>query len=375
MKKGILFAVSVFVFISATAQKTSPEKKFNIKIDGSIRNFKGNKLFIHHRWNDVELIDSAKVINGKFTAILKSVEPNLYWFSVNRAPTQATENVFFFADQTPVKATLIGDSIAYSTIQGGQCQSDYLEYRNFINSLVVIQQKMQADFNLAVQNNDVNTQNAIKAEYQNLNGQYITGLKNFIKSHPTSPVSAYILCNDFGASGIPMADVIETQTLIDKSLYTTSYMKTVNKRIAESKGTTVGYTATNFSQMSTDGKKVSLTDFRGKYVLIDFWASWCKPCRMENPNVVAAYNRYKDKGFTVLGVSMDSNRDPWLAAIQQDNLNWTHVSDLKGWGNEVGKIYGVTGIPANYLLDKEGKIVAKDLRGNFLEEKLAEIIK
>lgn len=375
MKKGILFAVSVFVFITATAQKTSPEKKFNIKIDGSIRNFKGTKLYIHHRWNDAELLDSAKVINGKFTAILKSVEPNLYWFSVDRVTTQPTENVFFFADQTPLKATLIGDSMAYSTIQGGQCQLDYLEYRNFINSLVVIQQKMQADFNLAVQNNDVNTQNAIKAEYQNLNGQYITGLKNFIRSHPTSPVSAYILCNDFSASGIPMADVIETQALIDKSLYTTSYMKTVNKRIEESKGTTVGYTATNFSQLSTDGKKVSLTDFRGKYVLIDFWASWCKPCRMENPNVVAAYNRYKDKGFTVLGVSMDSNRDPWLAAIQQDNLTWTHVSDLKGWGNEVGKIYGVTGIPANYLIDKEGKIVAKDLRGNFLEEKLAEIIK
>ena len=110
-------------------------------------------------------------------------------------------------------------------------------------------------------------------------------------------------------------------------------------------------------------------------MLIDFWASWCKPCRMENPNVVAAYNRFKDKGFTVLGVSMDSNRDPWLAAIQQDNLTWTHVSDLKGWGNEVGKLYGVQGIPQNFLVDKDGKIIAKDLRGAALEEKLAEVLK
>lgn len=375
MKKGILVIITAFAFVTGSAQKSSPEKKFTIKIDGTIRNFNGTHIYFHHRWNDAEVIDSVKINGGKFNASLKSVEPNLYWISTVRTPAQPSENVFFFADQTPVKSTLIGDSIGYSVIQGGQCQIDYLEYRAFINNLVTIQQKMQADYNLAIQNNDVNTQNAIKAEYQNLNTQYITGLKAFIKNHPTSPVSAYILCNDFSASGIPMADVIETQAYIDKSLSSTSYMKTVNKRIEDSRGTTVGYTATNFSQLSTDGKKVSLTDFRGKYVLIDFWASWCKPCRMENPNVVAAYNRYKDKGFTVLGVSMDSNREPWLAAIQQDNLTWTHVSDLKGWGNEVGKIYGVTGIPANYLIDKEGKIVAKDLRGTFLEEKLAEIIK
>jgi peroxiredoxin len=240
---------------------------------------------------------------------------------------------------------------------------------------VTIQQKMQADFNTAVQNNDVNAQNAIKSEYQNLNAQYMSGLKNFMKNHPKSPVSAYILGNDLNNAAIPMADIMEVVSYLDKSLETNSHVVAANKRIESVRGTMVGYTATNFTQATPDGKKVSLTDFRGKYVLIDFWASWCKPCRMENPNVVAAYNRYKDKGFTVLGISMDSNRDPWLAAIQQDNLTWTHISDLKGWGNEVGKMYNVTGIPQNFLIDKEGKIIAKDLRGAQLEEKLAEIIK
>jgi len=188
-------------------------------------------------------------------------------------------------------------------------------------------------------------------------------------------VAGYVIYSDFNNPNIPLKEVEEALGYIDKSVAETKFIKLANKRIDLIRGTTVGYTANNFSQTSTDGKKVSLSDFKGKYVLIDFWASWCRPCRMENPNVVAAYNRFKNKGFTVLGVSMDSNRDPWLAAIQQDNLTWTHVSDLKGWGNEVGKLYGVTGIPQNYLIDKEGKIVAKDLRGPALDEKLAEIIK
>ena len=239
----------------------------------------------------------------------------------------------------------------------------------------MLSQKMQADFNEAGQRGDVNAQEAIKQEYQNLNTQYVLTLKNFIKTHPKSAVSGFVIYNDLNNPNIPLVDVVEALSYIDKSIANTKMVQLANKRVNDIKGTTVGYTATNFSQSTPEGKKVSLTDFRGKYVLIDFWASWCRPCRMENPNVVAAYNRFKDKGFTVLGVSLDSNRDPWLAAIQQDNLTWTHVSDLKGWGNEVGKLYGVTGIPQNFLIDKEGKIVAKDLRGAALDEKLAEIIK
>lgn len=377
MKKVILSIVSVLVGLSVYSQKQAPEKKFAFKIDGTIRNFTGKTIYVNHKWNEKEYVDSAKVVNGNFSFNLKSVEPNLYWFTTSRENPQSapTAIYFFFVDQSPVKASLIGDSLLYSTVEGGVTQKDYLEYRNFINSLVMIQQKMQADFNVAMQNNDVNAQNAIKTEYQNLNLKYMSGLKDFIKSHPKSAVSGYIIANDLNNPSIPLTELIEALTYIDKSLENTAYVKAANKRVNDAKGTMVGYTATNFSQSNPEGKTINLTDFRGKYVLIDFWASWCKPCRMENPNVVAAYNRFKDKGFTVLGVSMDSNKDSWLTAIKQDNLTWTHVSDLKGWGNEVGKIYGVTGIPQNYLLDKEGKIVAKDLRGPALDEKLAEIIK
>lgn len=376
MKKNIFTALSpLFIVLFGFSQKQSPEKTFSFKIDGVTRNYTGNTVYLHHKWNEKDFTDSAKIVDGKFKFNLKSAEPNMYWFTTtNNMNSQF--NCIFFADASPVKATIIGgDSIVYSGVEAGQSQKDYLEYRMIINNLVMIQQKMQADYNTATQNGDVNTQKAIQAEYQNLNGQYISGLKNFVKTHPKSAVSGFIIYNDFNNANIPLAEVEESLSYIDKSIQETKFIKLATKRVDDIKGTTVGHKATNFSQTTPDGKKVSLSDFKGKYVLVDFWASWCRPCRAENPNVVSAYNRFKDKGFTVLGVSMDSNRDPWLAAIQQDKLTWTHISDLKGWGNEVGKLYGVTSIPQNFLIDKEGKIIAKDLRGAALDEKLAEIIK
>jgi len=148
----------------------------------------------------------------------------------------------------------------------------------------------------------------------------------------------------------------------------------VKVQMKQAQSLIVGAEAPDFKQLTPEGKEMSLKDLRGKVVLLDFWASWCGPCRKENPNVVKMYKKYQEKGFDILGVSLDKTKDRWLKAIKQDGLTWHHVSDLRGWSNSAARIYNVTSIPQTILLDKDGKIIARNLRGASLERKLEELL-
>ncbi|MBK6379982.1 MAG: AhpC/TSA family protein [Chitinophagaceae bacterium] len=173
-------------------------------------------------------------------------------------------------------------------------------------------------------------------------------------------------------------DVVKTEELynvLDPQLKVTAMGQYIAQQIAEGKINGTGTLLPDFSQADTSGVPVKLSSLRGNYVLVDFWASWCGPCRQENPNLVAAFNKYKSKKFTVLGVSLDKAKEAWIDAIHMDGLAWTHISDLQGWQNSVAQQFQIFNIPQNFLIDPDGKVIGKNLRGPALERKLARILK
>jgi len=357
-----------------SAQSGRKQKPFSFEIEGSVRNYPGQMIYLHHKWDDLSITDSAKVADGHFKFRLKSPEPNMYWLTQTR-DVNAQPNTIFFVDRGTLKVLVKGDSIASSSIEGGENQRDYMAYRQLAVDLAVTQQSLQSEYTLAIQRRDVSAAANIQETYQNLGGQHIKNLKSFVKNHPRSAVSGYIIYKELTIPSVPIEEAIECLGYLDKSIEHTKFARLATKKVNDIKGTRVGAVATDFSQATPEGKQVRLSDFRGQFVLVDFWASWCRPCRLENPNVVAAYQQYKDKAFTVLGVSLDSNRDQWIAAIQTDHLTWTNVCDLKGGANEAAVLYGIESIPQNILIDKDGRIIAKNLRGQALEQKLKELIR
>lgn len=371
-KRTRVFALALVSGIGLFAQTSKP---FNFTITGEVKNLKQSYIYLHHKWNDKDFTDSIKVINGKFAFKGKSPESNMHWINLSK-DINAQPNNIFFVDPGTITIKFNADSIAYANVVAGQTQSDYVSYRTMMANFNVEGQNLATEFNNARANNDQNKMGAIQQQYDLLNQRVKSGLQDFVKTHSKSAVSGFIIYYDFNNQQLFSLQDLETAIgNLDKSVLNSKFGKLANDRLKSMRGSMVGYEATNFTQNDPNGKPVSLKDLKGKYVLVDFWASWCGPCRMENPNVVAAYNKYKDKGFTVLGVSYDSNKDAWIAAVAKDNLTWTQVSDLKGWGNETAKLFNISSIPQNLLLDKNGVIIAKNLRGPALEEKLAEVLK
>lgn len=199
-------------------------------------------------------------------------------------------------------------------------------------------------------------------------------IDSLVTNHPDNPAAAFYLYRFFTYK-LSLDDLKATRAKLSPSLANSPYVKDLDGIIKQLEHVQIGQVAPEFTLPDTEGTPVKLSDFRGKYVLLDFWASWCPPCRRENPNVVKAYQAYKDKNFTVIGISLDKDKAKWLKGIADDNLTWTHLSDLKYWDSEIPALYGVRAIPSNLLLDPEGVIIGKDLRGEALHEALKQAIK
>ena len=305
-------------------------------------------LYLTHKENDVAITDSTPVKSEKFTFKGKTVEPNMYWITLHKTETPA---LIFFVDNTSISITAGVDSMAKAQIKGGSTQDDYKTWQQMQNQYGEIRKGLIMQYNEKGKNQDQAGAQKIMDTAMVLERAYEKDIVKFIKAHPKSNVGGYaIWAVTFDWPKIDEYD--EMYNALSEPVKKGKFGILADDKIASIKGITIGYKAINFAQPDVNGKSVSLSSYKGKVVLVDFWASWCGPCRGENPAVVAAYNKYKDKGFDVLGVSLDQSKDKWLQAIQKDGLTWTHVSDLKGWQNEAGKKYGVTSIPFMFWLIK-----------------------
>ncbi|HEY0175470.1 MAG TPA: TlpA disulfide reductase family protein [Pedobacter sp.] len=328
--------------------------------------------------------DSAIVANGRFEIAVPYKEPGRYMFySKYELKKKGGYNPFGIIITKPGTVQLKADmeSFANSVVTANPENELYLAFikegmpaRQQV--IAKMTEKYGADFT-----KHLNQKDPLYAEvnqyYNGLNEAFNKGqverLGNFIHQHPDSFTGMLLLDNMITI--VPVEDAQLYYSKLGKSYKNTSYALNIQKTIDAKKVTAIGKIAPDFEQPDTTGKMVKLSDFRGQYVLVDFWASWCGPCRAENPNVVKAYNSFHDKGFAVLGVSLDQpgKKAAWLNAIHQDKLTWTQVSDLQFWNNAVAKLYGIRAIPQNFLLDKEGKIIAVNIKGEELNKKLLEI--
>ncbi len=368
MKKIILL---VLIILTASCQKEEKGYSISAKTEGFED---GVTVYVNaiNQSNRPSIIDSTTIKNGQFKISLPVAEDNDFNYLTFKGVPQ---NVLFLAENNPIKMTIYKDSLRSSIVEGGSENQLFFTYLNKMNAYGKLKQDLSNQYQIASKLKEADKALRLSAKMQETIKDENKYRKEIASENPNSLVAVMALTDLLNLRATPAREVKKIYGTVEDSLKTSRLGKNLDRLITASIGKIdIGSEAEDFSAPNPEGQMVSLKESMGKVTIIDFWASWCKPCRAENPNVVRVYNKYHEKGLNIIGVSLDKNRDRWINAIDKDNLEWNHVSHLKFWQDPIAKAYGVRSIPATFILDEKGNVIAKNLRGPALETKISELL-
>ncbi len=345
------------------------------KLEGDAVGFAdGTEIFVYTLENrQPKAIDTITITEGKFSATYPKSDDNLLNFlRIN----EINASVLFFPENEDMEAIIYKDSIQSSRITGGKQNKAYGE---FVDKMTVINKKKQGNmerFRKAQQENDTATIAALQSENLNIVAEETEFKKEYLKENNYSLFAVMLISEMMSRKELTAAEASAYIENLEAKIASSEIVQDLKTNLESLKKAEVGSAAPDFTAPTPTGETMSLKDAMGKYTIIDFWASWCKPCRMENPNVVNVYNKYHDKGLNIISVSLDKaeQKDKWLQAIKDDKMDWYHVSNLQFWQDPIAQQYNVRSIPATFLLDENGMIIDKDLRGAALEAKIATLL-